>query len=931
MTDPAALHEAIEEEVGRVLIGKEDLVERLTISLLTRGHILLEGVPGVAKTTVANLFARATGLDYNRIQMTPDILPADITGTYIYREETSEFQLRKGPVFSNLVVADEINRATPKTQSALLEAMQEEHVTVEGDTLDLPEPFMVIATQNPIEMEGSLHPDESVYVDGTLRNAGDLLDDARGNGTLVHETGDSKVYDIGATTQTLDETGQLRETEALVYEKEFEGDIYTITTKTGREISVSGNHPFLMNRSGNIQWVKARNLDGTDYLVSPETLESPAEPFSTHEQVLDTLASRYRCVRRQAVDELCDQLDHGEPLTAADLDSLRIASQLSKKDLAERVSASYDQVLNFFDGRSTPISDEIRGALDAADQTRADHFESHRIHTFEGELSAAEAGFFTGFVLADGTYSDSQISITQRNRPEKFDRWVALGERLGFDVRTSKIEGGRRAAIDSTVFVDYLKERYHLDEPCKLLSAPDAFRKAFLEIFLLTESNYDTEQARITFVQKDRGLTNLVTHLLLQYDIRPWVDDRDRIYHVRIQGDDIARYCELFEWPGTQPEAPSTETIHRNVPLPADHVETVVDVLGYQFDGDLSEREWYNAYRHCADGGVTSERLSSALLDDIRDRLRDRQATDVSSLVNDDVSAAAKQCGLSLTDIVAETAATKHAVWQAYEDGNPPDEVAEYVQNEYERRIDEAADVVDYIEQLLDNDVFYDPIAKIESEAYDGPVIGLSVPETHNYLAGLGACGINHNTFELPEAQRDRFQLKLTVDVPDREEEAALLERFDDDPELSPDLVEQVVEPTDLLAAREIVSDIYVDETVHQYIIDIVEATRESPDLEYGASPRASIAFLNTAKARAAIEGREYVIPDDVKRLAKPILVHRVVLSTDAELSDVTPEEVVETVLGTVEPPGRQVVEEGAQPAVGDGGRATDGDTDSGS
>jgi MoxR-like ATPase len=337
MTDPAALYEDIEAEVGRVLIGKQDVVEHLTVSLLTRGHILLEGVPGVAKTTVANLFARASGLEYNRIQMTPDILPADITGTYIYREQTSEFELRKGPVFANLVVADEINRATPKTQSALLEAMSEGTVTIEGETLDLHEPFMVIATQNPIEMEG---------------------------------------------------------------------------------------------------------------------------------------------------------------------------------------------------------------------------------------------------------------------------------------------------------------------------------------------------------------------------------------------------------------------------------------------------------------------------------------------------------------------------------------------------------------------------------------------------------------TFELPEAQRDRFQLKLTVDVPDRDEESELLDRFDDDPEIGPSQTEQVVSPDALLEAREVVSDVYIDETVRNYILDIVEATRETPDLAYGASPRASIAFLNTAKARAAIHERDYVIPDDVKAMARPILVHRLVLSTDAELSDMTPADVVDSVLETVEPPGREVVEDAVQPAVGDGGEPTDPDTD---
>lgn len=155
MTHPSELHAAVATAMGDVLVGNEDVTESLTVALLTRGHVLLEGVPGVAKTTIARTFARASGLSVNRIQMTPDVLPADITGTYVYREPTGEFELRKGPIFANIVIADEINRATPKTQSALLEAMQERQVTIEGDTRSMLEPFMLVATQNPVEMEGT--------------------------------------------------------------------------------------------------------------------------------------------------------------------------------------------------------------------------------------------------------------------------------------------------------------------------------------------------------------------------------------------------------------------------------------------------------------------------------------------------------------------------------------------------------------------------------------------------------------------------------------------------------------------------------------------------------------------------------------------------------------------------------------------------------
>ena len=153
-TSPAELYDTLHDEITRVLVGNEGVVERMLYALLTNGHILLEGVPGIAKTLTAESFARASGLTFNRIQMTPDVLPADVTGTTIYREATGEFEVQRGPIFGNLIVADEINRATPKTQSALLEAMGEQQVTIENNTYRLPELFLVIATQNPIEMEG---------------------------------------------------------------------------------------------------------------------------------------------------------------------------------------------------------------------------------------------------------------------------------------------------------------------------------------------------------------------------------------------------------------------------------------------------------------------------------------------------------------------------------------------------------------------------------------------------------------------------------------------------------------------------------------------------------------------------------------------------------------------------------------------------------
>ena len=147
--------QAVTGEVGKVIVGQKYLVDRLMVGLLANGHVLIEGVPGLAKTYAVKTLARTIATTFHRIQFTPDLLPADIIGTQIYNQRTGEFTARKGPVFANLVLADEINRAPPKVQSALLEAMQERQVTIGDDTFKMDDPFLVLATQNPIEQEGT--------------------------------------------------------------------------------------------------------------------------------------------------------------------------------------------------------------------------------------------------------------------------------------------------------------------------------------------------------------------------------------------------------------------------------------------------------------------------------------------------------------------------------------------------------------------------------------------------------------------------------------------------------------------------------------------------------------------------------------------------------------------------------------------------------
>ncbi len=147
--------EEIKKEVKKILVGHENLIDSMLIGLLSEGHILVEGVPGLAKTTAVNSLAKALGLEFKRVQFTPDLLPSDITGTEIYDQKTGEFKIKKGPVFTNLLLADEINRAPAKVQAALLEVMQEKQVTIGDKTFKIERPFLTLATQNPVEQEGT--------------------------------------------------------------------------------------------------------------------------------------------------------------------------------------------------------------------------------------------------------------------------------------------------------------------------------------------------------------------------------------------------------------------------------------------------------------------------------------------------------------------------------------------------------------------------------------------------------------------------------------------------------------------------------------------------------------------------------------------------------------------------------------------------------
>ena len=289
MSSPAAVYEAIREATSDVVVGNEAVLEGLTIALLTDGHVLLEGVPGVAKTTIANAFSRATGLSYSRIQMTPDMVPADISGTNVYQQATGEFTLRKGPVFANLVVADEINRATPKTQSALLEAMEESTVTIEGETLALPQPFMVVATQNPIEMEGVFELPEAQRDRFQVKYTIDTPDRADER-TVIDRFDEAPALTADDVTQAIDasdiQTAKEAVTAVFVSDsvKEYVLDIVHETRTTSALRYGGSPRASLAFLAGS----KARAaIHGRSYVI-PDDVKALAEPVLVHRVIRTT-------------------------------------------------------------------------------------------------------------------------------------------------------------------------------------------------------------------------------------------------------------------------------------------------------------------------------------------------------------------------------------------------------------------------------------------------------------------------------------------------------------------------------------------------------------------------------------------------------------------------------------------------------------------
>ncbi len=302
--------DAIRERIGRVFIGPTELPDMLLTALLAQGHVLLEGVPGVAKTTLAKAFATTLGCDFRRIQFTPDMLPADITGSYILNMRDNQFVLRHGPVFANVVLGDEINRAPAKTQSALLEAMQEVQVTIEGQTLALPEPFVVLATQNPLEQEG-VYPLPEAQVDRFLMKLRIGYPSARDESRML-QTYDQPVPEVDAV---LDPTSILNlrlHVERVHVAPELRDYIVELTRHTRRHHRVAlGCSP--RASLGLMRAAKARALLDARHFVLPDDVRALAVAVLAHRIILTPEGELDGVLGGEVVAEAIEKVNYRGP------------------------------------------------------------------------------------------------------------------------------------------------------------------------------------------------------------------------------------------------------------------------------------------------------------------------------------------------------------------------------------------------------------------------------------------------------------------------------------------------------------------------------------------------------------------------------------------------------------------------------------------
>jgi MoxR-like ATPase len=316
--------ERVAANVERVIVGKHREVRLALVALLCQGHLLIEDVPGTGKTMLARALAKSLDCTFRRIQFTPDLLPTDVTGLSIYNQKTQEFEFRAGPVVSQVVLADEINRATPKTQSALLEAMEERHMTVDGTTRPLPQPFMVIATQNPIEYEGTF-PLPEAQLDRFMLRLRMGYPEPMDEMLILDEQ--KRAHPVESLEPVADASAVLEMQRAI-------REVYVdpaISDYIVRLVSATRTHPDVYlgaSPRGSLALYRASQafaaLTGRDYVI-PDDVKALAEPALAHRVILKTAASIRGVESRSVVSEMLMSVPIQAPRPSAEAQGVRQA------------------------------------------------------------------------------------------------------------------------------------------------------------------------------------------------------------------------------------------------------------------------------------------------------------------------------------------------------------------------------------------------------------------------------------------------------------------------------------------------------------------------------------------------------------------------------------------------------------------------------
>ena len=312
MTQIQETGEKVAANVERVIVGKHHEVRLAMVALMCRGHLLIEDVPGTGKTVLAKAIARSLGCSFRRIQFTPDLLPSDVTGLSIYNQKTQEFEFRPGPIMAQIVLADEINRATPKTQSSLLECMEERQATIDGTTYPMPDPFLVIATQNPIEYEGTFALPEAQLDRFMIRlRLG-----------YPQPSEEAEILDEQKVTHPLDEleevcsNDELRAMQAAVREVYVDGSVSDYIVRLVNGTRSHADVYLGASPRGSLALYRASQayagLLGRDYVI-PDDVKALAEPTLAHRLIIKTSATIHDVQPAQIVRELLDTIPVGAP------------------------------------------------------------------------------------------------------------------------------------------------------------------------------------------------------------------------------------------------------------------------------------------------------------------------------------------------------------------------------------------------------------------------------------------------------------------------------------------------------------------------------------------------------------------------------------------------------------------------------------------